>query len=72
MIRRISSKSFGGKARTIGVPNEQEEALARAFRSLADKVQDQKHVGGNPIQVWAQIFSEVAEELEHGYGKDKG
>lgn len=70
MTRRISTLSFR-KTRTVGVANEQEKALARAFRILAEKVQDPKHKEKNPIKVWTQIFSEVAEELEHGFGKDK-
>jgi len=67
-MRRISKLSYMKQ----GGPNKQEKALAKAFHKLAEKVQDPKHKGNDPIKVWTQIFSEVAEELEHGFGKDKG
>lgn len=54
-----------------GGPTPEEKAIARALRMVADKVQDPKHIGKDPIQVWTQIFSEAAEELENGYREDK-
>ena len=71
MIGKVSGLSFKKGFRTIGVANKQELAIARALRIIADKVQDPKHKGKDPIKVWTQIFSEAAEELENGYSKDE-
>lgn len=62
MIRRISKLSYMKQ----GGPSEEEKALAKAFRLLAEKVQDPKYKGRNEVQVWAEMFTEVAEELDHG------
>lgn len=54
-----------------GGATESEKALAKAFKLLAEKVQDPKHKGRNEVQVWAQILTELAMELEHGCSREK-
>lgn len=38
--------------------------VIRAFRKLAEKVQDPKFKDKDPVKVWATIATEIAEELE--------
>ena len=42
-----------------------ENETAKAFRLFGEKLADPKHVGRNTVQVFAEVCSEVAHEMDN-------